>query len=136
MVEDFVGIDVSKDALGVATWPSAEVRRVPNAEPGLRALAERLAHLAPELVVIEASGRLEAPVVEGLSTAGLACVVINPRQVRDFAGATGKLAKTDALDAQILARFAAAVRPSPRPLPDEATRGARRAAGGGGSRWR
>src|SRR5919199_309493 len=122
MAEVFVGIDVSKDALEIATWPSAEAWRVPNTAPARRALAEQLARFAPELVVIEASGQFEVPVVRALVAAGLACATINPRQVRDFARATGQLAKTDALDAPVLARFAATVRPSPRPLPDEATR--------------
>jgi transposase len=122
MAEVFVGIDVSKDALDIATWPSAEAWRVPNTEPARRALTEQVARLAPALVVIEASGQFEVPMVQALTAAGLACAVINPRQVRDYARATGKLAKTDALDAQVLARFAATVRPSPRPLPDEATR--------------
>jgi transposase len=82
----------------------------------------QLRDLRPTLVVLEATGGLEAPLVAALATAQVPVVQVNPRQIRDFARATGRLAKTDALDAQILARFAATVRPTPRPLPDEATR--------------
>ena len=83
---------------------------------------ERLVPLGPTLVVLEATGRLEAAVVAALAASGLAVAVVNPRQVRDFAKATGKLAKTDAIDAAVLAHFARAIRPEVRPLPDEAAR--------------
>jgi transposase len=121
MGEVFVGIDISKDALDVAVWPGTEAWQFPNLDHGLEARVGQLGELAPELVVMEASGQLERPVAKALAKAGLAYVVINPRQVRDFARATGKLAKTDALDARVLARFAATLRPTPKPLPDEAT---------------
>jgi len=85
------------------------------------ALVAQLGARRPACVVLEATGGLQAPLASALAIAGIPVAVVNPRQVRDFASATGQLAKTDAIDAQILARFAEAVRPMPRPLPDEAT---------------
>jgi len=114
----FVGIDVAKAHLDVAERPELASRRVSNDEPGITALVERLAVAPPTLIVLEATGGLEGPVVAALSAAGLAVAVVNPRQVRDFAKAVGHLAKTDALDAQVLAHFAEAIRPAPRPLPE------------------
>ena len=114
----YVGIDVSKAALDVGLRPTVQGWSVPNEEQGIAQLVRRLEELSPSLVVLEASGGLELPVVAALGAAGLPVVVVNPRQVRDFARATGKLAKTDALDAQVLALFAERVRPTPRPLPD------------------
>jgi transposase len=90
-------------------------------EPGLSQLLAWLQTVTPSLVVLEATGGLEVALTSALVLAGLPVVVVNPRQVRDFAKATGQLAKTDAIDAQILARFAEAIRPEPRPLPDEHT---------------
>jgi transposase len=115
----FVGIDVSKDHLDVAAG-DAQPWRVARTAEGLAELAERLAGSA--LVVMEATGGLEAVVAAALAAAGVPVAVVNPRQARDFAKATGRLAKTDRIDAAALARFAAAIRPEPRPLPDEATR--------------
>jgi transposase len=115
-----VGIDVAKAHLDVAVWPGADQWRAPNDEAGVAALGARLAALAPPLVVLEATGGLERLAAAALAAAGLPVAVVNPRQVRDFAKAVGQLAKTDALDAQLLARFAADVRPPPRPLPDAA----------------
>lgn len=117
----FVGIDVSQDRLDVAVRPSGERWAAATAAPAISALVERLRALHPALIVLEATGGLELPVVGALGVAGLPVVVLNPRQVRDFARATGKLAKTDALDAHTLAHFAEVVRPSVRPLPDAAT---------------
>ena len=114
----YVGIDVSKGTLDVAVRPTGQQWRVSPAEEGLGPLVERLQGLFPALVVLEATGSLEVPVVAALGAAGLPVAVVNPRQVRDFARATGKLAKTDRLDAQILALFAERVRPVPRPLPE------------------
>jgi transposase len=91
---------------------------VPNDEAGISQLVTRLQELAPSLIVLEATGGLEIPLAAALATAGLPLAVVNPRQVRDFAKAVGQLAKTDALDAQLLARFADACRPTPRPLPE------------------
>lgn len=113
-----VGIDVSKAALDVAQRPTGEAWRVANEEAGIAELVDRLRPLRPELIVLEATGGLERLVVAALALAGLPVAVVNPRQVRDFAKATGRLAKTDALDAAALAHFAEAIRPQPRPLPD------------------
>jgi len=117
----YVGIDVAKATLDVAVAPTAERWTLAYTEREMAGLVTRLTALAPALVVLEATGGLEGPLVGALATAGLPVVVVNPRQVRDFAKATGTLAKTDALDAAVLAHFAAAVRPTPRPLPDAAT---------------
>jgi transposase len=119
MTDVFVGIDVSKDRLDVAARPDGESWQVANTEMGIATLVKRLEKLQPILVVLEATGRLESAAVSALAVAGIPLAIVNPRQVRDFARSTGKLAKTDKLDAQILARFADAVRPEPRPLPDE-----------------
>ena len=119
MTDVFVGIDVSKDQLDVAARPRGESWQVANTELGIATLVKRLEKLQPTLVVLEATGRLESAAVSALAVAGVPLAIVNPRQVRDFARSTGKLAKTDKLDAQMLARFADAVRPEPRPLPDE-----------------
>ncbi len=114
----FVGIDVSKATLDVAVRPTGETWTSANASDGIDALVARIAALTPALVVMEATGRYEAPCAAALASAGVPVAVVNPRQVRDFAKSTGRLAKTDALDAAILALFADRVRPEPRPLPD------------------
>ncbi len=114
----FVGIDVSKAHLDLAARPTGLAERLPNDEAGIGQIVARLRPLEPTLVVLEATGGLEVPLAAALAVAGLAVAVVNPRQVRDFARAVGQLAKTDALDAQLLARFAEVVRPEPRPLPD------------------
>jgi transposase len=119
----FVGIDVAKATLDVAVRPSGERWSAANDDGGIPPLVKRLRPLAPTLIVLEATGGFETAAVGALAAAGLPVVVANPRQVRDFAKATGQLAKTDALDAQVLALFAERVRPEPRPLPDEAVRG-------------
>jgi transposase len=114
----FVGIDVSKDRLDVALRPSGATFVVPRDGDGLERLAARLRTLAPALVVLEATGGFEITVAAALAGAGLPLAVVNPRQVRAFAEATGRLAKTDRLDAEIIALFAERVRPAPRPVPD------------------
>ena len=116
-----VGIDVAKDWLDVAARPDGTAWRVRNDEPGIADLVERLRQQEPAVVVLEATGGLECPLVAALAAAQLPVVVVNPRQVRAFARATGRLAKTDAIDAQVLAQFGEAVEPQPRPLPDQAT---------------
>src|SRR3954462_10994483 len=116
----FVGIDVSKQRLDVHARPSGE--SFATDDEGVAGLVERLAALAPALVVLEAAGGLEVRLAAALAAAGLPVAVVNPRQVRACARATGRLAKTDRLDAEAIARFAEAVRPPVRPLPDEATR--------------
>jgi len=117
----FVGIDVSKARLDIALRPSGATESFPNDETGIRTLVQRLCAVKPLLIVLEATGGIERSAVRALVAAELPVTVANPRQVRDFAKATGQLAKTDVLDAQILARFAEAVRPVLRPLPDEMT---------------
>jgi transposase len=117
----FVGIDVSKARLDVAIVPSGERESVANDESGITSLIKRLVSLNPALIVLEATGGIERSATRGLASAELPVVVVNPRQVRDFAKATGQLAKTDRIDAWVLARFAEAVRPAIRPLPDEMT---------------
>src|SRR5579885_2818903 len=116
----YIGIDVAKAKLDIAVRPSTEQWVAEHDEEGIAALVARLHALRPTLVVLEATGGRELPVAAALATAGLAVAVVNPRQVRDFARAVGQLAKTDALDAQLLARFADVVHPTPRPLPDAA----------------
>jgi transposase len=117
----YVGVDVAKDWLDVAQRPEGAPWRVSNDERGIAALVERLVQLRPALVVLEATGGMEMPVVRALVVAQLPTAVVNPRQVREFARATGRLAKTDAIDAQVLAQFGEAVRPELRPFPDAAT---------------
>jgi len=117
----FVGIDVAKARLDIAVRPIDQRWQVDYTEKGIQELAKQIAKLHPTLVLLEASGGLELPLVAGLAVTGLPIVVVNPRQVRDFARATGKLAKTDSLDAMILAYFAEVIRPCPRSLPDTET---------------
>jgi transposase len=117
-----VGIDVSKGSLDVHVLPGGESFAVPRDATGLDELADRLAALSPRAVAVEATGGLEAVVVATLGTAGLPVVVVNPAQVRAFARALGRRAKTDPIDAAVIARFAAATAPAVRPLPDAATR--------------
>jgi transposase len=114
----FVGIDVSKSQLDIHVRPGGEAFIVPRDDEGLAALAERLTALAPELIVMEATGGLQVRVAGALAAAGLTLAVVNPRQVRDFARAVGQRAKTDRLDAAVLAHFAELVRPEPRALAD------------------
>ncbi len=117
----FVGIDVSKDRLDVAVRPTGEAWQASYNPRGIGELVHRLGELAPQLVVLEATGGMEMTLAGELAASQLAIAVVNPRQVRDFARAAGKLAKTDALDAHALAHFAEAMRPPSRPLPDSAS---------------
>jgi transposase len=117
----FVGIDVAQVELVIALRPTEESWTVGNDEAGIAALLRRLRPLAVTLIVLEATGGYERAVVAALATAGFPLVVANPRHVRDFARGTGQLAKTDQVDAALLALFAERVRPEPRPLPDAAT---------------
>lgn len=117
----FVGIDVAKAQLDMALRPTGERWTAPNDEPGMAALIVRLQAVEPTLMVLEATGGYHRTVVAALAAVALPLVVVNPRQVRDLAKATGQLAKTDALDARAVAPFAEAVRPTPRPLPDAQT---------------
>jgi transposase len=120
-MEQYVGIDVAKATLAVATWPDDTQWTTTQGEADLTALVARLTALAPRLVVLEATGGYEAVLAGQLATAGLPVVVVNPRQVRDFARALGQQAKTDPLDARVLALFGARVQPTARPMPDAAT---------------
>ena len=119
--QTYVGIDVSKAQVDVAVRPTGQRWVVSYDETGLGELVSQMEDLGPSLVLLEASGGLELPLVAALAAAALPVVVVNPRQVRDFARATGTLAKTDALDAAVLAHFADVIRPSVRPLRDAET---------------
>ncbi len=117
--EIFVGLDVSKQKLDVAMRPKGRHFVTPNDDRGIKQLVKRLVALKPQIIVLEASGGYELLVTAALAEAQLPVALINPLAVRKFAGATGKLAKTDKIDAQVLAHFAEALRPEPRPLPDQ-----------------
>ena len=117
----FVGIDVSKAQLDVAVRPTGKRWTLPYDQTGIEGLIPQIVDLEPALVLLEATGGLELPLVAALAAAALPVVVVNPRQVRDFAKAIGTLAKTDTLDAGVLAHFADAVRPEVRPLKDAET---------------
>ena len=117
-----VGIDVSKDRLDVAVRPGSEVFVVERNAAGLEVLVARLRELSPHLVALEATGGFETVATAALAAAGLPVVVVNPAQIRAFAKAIGQRAKTDPIDAAVIAHFAEATNPAPRALPDEATR--------------
>lgn len=117
----YLGIDVAKATLDWALLPEATTGSVPNTDAGIQTLLATLGPLPPSLIVLEATGGYEAAVVAALAHAGCPVVVANPRQIRDFAKGLGRLAKTDALDAGVLAEFAARVQPTPRPLRDAET---------------
>lgn len=117
-----IGIDVSKDRLDIAVRPSGEAFAVDRNAAGLDRLIERLRTLSPHLVALEATGGFETVAAAAVAAAGLPVVVVNPAQIRAFAKAIGQRAKTDPIDAAVIAHFAEATRPEPRPLPDEATR--------------
>lgn len=118
MNEEFVGIDVSKDGLDVAVYFSRKEWHFLNDETGINQLMIILGKLMPNLVVMESTGGYEAAAAYALVQAKIPCAVVNPREVRDFARATKKLAKTDKIDARVLAHFAAVLKPEPRPLSD------------------
>lgn len=118
----FVGIDVSKNTLDVALHGEQKTWTFTNDQAGIEKVVKLLKSLSPELTVLEATGNYEFPVAAELEISSVPTVVVNPRQIRDFARSTGVLAKTDTLDARIIARFAATVQPTPRPLPDAEAR--------------
>ena len=118
-MDEYIGVDVSKDTLDVATFTEKKDWRADNNEEGIDQLVLTLATLSPNLVVMESTGGYETSLAYALNKADIPCAVVNPREVRDFARATKKLAKTDAIDAQVLAHFAAVIQPEPRPLSDE-----------------
>jgi len=117
----FVGIDVSKAELEISLIPEEKTWKTSNDHGGIDELMERLSAMSPELVVLEATGGLEVPLAGALAAADFPVVVVNPRQVRDFAKAQGRLAKTDRIDALVLANFGRSMRPQVRPLKDEQT---------------
>ena len=121
MDKQFVGIDLSKAHLDVATYPQTRQWKLANDDIGIAALIQNLQEGKPRLVVLEASGGLERPVTKALVKAGFQVAVVNPRQVRHFAKAKGLLAKTDVLDAKVLAQYGESMKPEVRPLPDEET---------------
>ncbi len=114
----FVGVDVAKDRLDVHVLPSGEALAFPNDDAGVSQATNLLAGLPAALVVLEATGGYEARLAADLAAADLPVAIVNPRQVRDFARATGRLAKTDRIDAALLALSAERIRPEPRPMPD------------------
>jgi transposase len=117
-----VGIDVSKDRLDIALRPSGKTFVVERNAAGLELLAARLTKLSPHIIALEATGGFETVAAAALAAAGLPVVIVNPAQIRAFAKAIGQRAKTDPIDAAVIAHFAEATKPEPRPLPDEATR--------------
>lgn len=121
VIEVFVGIDVSKDTLDIGFGSSREVFQVAYDEAGIAEAIRRIREVSPTLIVLEATGGLETRLASCLIAAGLPVAVVNPRQVRDYAKACGQLAKTDRIDALVLADFARAIRPQVRPLKDQAT---------------
>ena len=118
----FAGVDVSSERLDVGLWPSEETFGESNDAEGIARLGKRLAELKPQLVVLESTGRLEVPLALELQERGIPYRIVNPRQVREFARAMGKLAKTDRIDAVMLARWAESARLEPKALPDPARR--------------
>jgi len=114
MVEKFVGIDVSKSTLDVCIEPAVQTLHVAYDEAGVKQIIVRLKEINPTLIVMEATGGLEIRIATELASKGLPVAVINPRQARDFAKATGQLAKTDQVDTAVLAAFAQAIRPQTR----------------------
>jgi len=121
-MDKFVGIDISKDSLDLCIEPEDEVLHLAYDDKGIAQVVKRLMQVAPTLIVMEATGGLEMRLASELAAKGLPVAVINPRQARDFAKATGQLAKTDLVDAAVLASFARAIRPAVRPLKDADTR--------------
>ncbi len=117
----YVGVDVAKDGVDIAVRPTGHSWHTPYDEAEVALLVAKLQDLKPAGVVMEATGGLEVPLAAALAAASLPVAVVNPRPVRDFAKSTGRLAKTDALDAHVWAHFAEAVRPEVRPLPDHDT---------------
>ena len=120
--KQWVGIDVCQKSLDVYIRPSQKLFQVTNNEIGIRKLVQTLKNIQPELIVLEATGGMEIDAAIQLTQAELAVAVINPRQARDFAKATGQLAKTDVIDAKVLAHFADAIRPEVRQISDESSR--------------
>ena len=117
-METYIGIDISRDTLDIAIQGDDKPRQFMNNQDGIRKVCDFLSRLKPTLIVFEATGGYEMPLYIALNEANLPAAPVNPRQVRDFAKATGKLAKTDVLDARVIAHFAAALHPQPRTIPE------------------
>lgn len=117
----YVGVDVAKETLDIAIHPRQKTKSFRNSEDGIQEAVTYIKGVAPTLVVMEATGGFEMPLAAALAASGIPVAVVNPRQVRDYAKSMGKLAKTDTIDAQVMADFAAAVHPEPRPLVDNQT---------------
>ena len=117
-METYVGVDISRDTLDIAIQGDDKPRQFMNNQDGIRKACDFLSRLKPTLIVFEATGGYEIPLYIALNEVNLPAAPVNPRQVRDFARATGKLAKTDVLDARVIAHFAAALHPQPRPIPE------------------
>ena len=120
-VERFVGIDIAKDSVDICIEPDVETMHVAYDDKGVTTICQRLKAVSPTLIVMEATGGLETRLASELAALGLSVAVINPRQARDFAKATGHLAKTDRVDAAVLAAFARAIRPQARAIKDAST---------------
>jgi transposase len=120
--QQWIGIDVCQKYLDIYVRPQGKLFQVTNDEVGISKLVQTLKNIQPELIVLEATGGMEIDAAIKLTQAGLAVAVINPRQARDFAKATGQIAKTDVIDAKVLAHFADAIRPEVRPISDESSR--------------
>ena len=121
MNKEYIGIDVSKGSLDVAAYTTNKTWQVTNSEKGITRLVNDLSQISPALVVMESTGGYEIPLALALKKASIPCAVINPREVRNFAKATKKLAKTDVIDSHVLAHFAAVIKPEPRNISDEET---------------
>jgi transposase len=115
----YVGIDIGKERMDVAVHSSNKQWSFSNNEPGIAEAVKAISEVSPALVVLEATGNLQVSLVAALAVAGITPAVVNPRQIRDFAKATGRLAKTDVIDARVIAHFAAAIHPEPRSLSDD-----------------
>lgn len=114
----YIGIDISQDHLDIASYPADKIWKYGNNKHGIKKIVEKLQGIQPQVIVMEATGGLEAPLREALERVGLPVAVMNPRRIRDFGRAMGLLAKTDKLDAKVMAYFAAKIEPEPRPASD------------------
>ena len=117
----FIGVDISQDSLDMVAYPTGQIWQYKNSKGGITKAIAKLRGLELKLIVMEATGGLEKPLCEALFQAGLPAAIVNPRRIRDFGRSMGILAKTDKLDAKVMAYFAAKIEPAPRPIQDEAS---------------
>lgn len=117
----YIGIDISQDSLDIAAYPTGQIWQYKNSKGGIAKAVTKFKGLGLKLIVMEATGGLERPLSEALYQAGLPAAIVNPRRIRDFGRSMGILAKTDKLDAKVMALFAAKIEPAPRPIQDEAS---------------